>query len=158
MKPMNWPYSIWSKLCRANFLCEYHWISVFLLEDFSVENWTRRRWNFYLRRVQEGATLRIDVFPSRYVSCDMQDLWCTMDVDCAWKTDHARRPVLGTRAQQFLSVVWQEKPGKDETQNCGNHLKPLEDADMAGTGPYAPWIEPSGWGHATHLNKSDWRT
>lgn len=29
-----------------------------------------------------------------------------------------------------------DKPEKDETQNCGNHLKPLEDADMAGTGPY----------------------
>ena len=33
----------------------------------------------------------------------------------------------------------QEKPEKDDTQNCGNHLKPLEDEDMAGTGPYVPW-------------------
>lgn len=30
----------------------------------------------------------------------------------------------------------QDKPEKDETQNCGNHLEPLEDEDMAGTESY----------------------
>lgn len=38
------------------------------------------------------------------------------------------------------SALRQEKPEKDQTQNCGNYLKPLEDEDMAGTEPYVPWM------------------
>ena len=30
-------------------------------------------------------------------------------------------------------------PAKNDIQNCGNHLKPVDDADMPGTKPYA-WV------------------
>lgn len=54
--------------------------------------------------------------------------------------------------KKFRKVVFwkrQDKPEKDETQNCGNHLEPLEDEDMAGTESYVPWMAPKvvvgGW-------------
>ena len=80
----------------------------------------------------------------------MKGLLCTMHLDAF------KQPTRGdlsffasdSRISSVLGVlVWQEKPEKDETQNCGNHLKPLEDADMAGTGPYAPWIWLGGQGN-----------